>query len=202
MKCKKGRRKRKETKRKEGKREEGKGKKRKEKKEKEGDVETGRREGKREKRENQLIKDKRKEGKEKTKRGEWKTKERYIEIWIERKKDKDKIKKKNRWKRTKEWKEKKGEENNLLKKKRTLGRIWFFEWKQVKKFENQWPRRVMFKALNRRIGLREFELQSRYHVHFRTNNFRKRGMTPIYPPIFDFYSTNTVLIKMNGIGNK
>ena len=41
---------------------------------------------------------------------------------------------------------------------------------------------AMVKALDCGIVVREFELQSRYHVQFRTNNFRK-GMKPSILPV-------------------
>ena len=39
----------------------------------------------------------------------------------------------------------------------------------------------------------EFELQSRYYVHFRANTLRK-GMNPAYPPSYGLNSTTTVLL--------
>ena len=53
------------------------------------------------------------------------------------------------------------------------------------------PRGVMVKAMERRIKVSEFELQSRYYVHFRANTLGK-GMNPlllltmgqIVPPLF------------------
>ena len=40
------------------------------------------------------------------------------------------------------------------------------------------PRGVMVKAMDCRIVVREFVLQSRYYVHFRANTFGK-GMNPL-----------------------
>ena len=39
----------------------------------------------------------------------------------------------------------------------------------------------------------EFELQSRYYVHFRTNTLGKRYEPP-YPPSYGLNSTTTVLL--------
>ena len=43
------------------------------------------------------------------------------------------------------------------------------------------PHGVMVKALNLGILVSEFELQSRYYVHFRRNTLEK-GMNPLNPP--------------------
>ena len=43
------------------------------------------------------------------------------------------------------------------------------------------PRGVMVKAMNCRIVVREFVLQSRYYVHFRANTLGK-GMNPLILP--------------------
>ena len=43
------------------------------------------------------------------------------------------------------------------------------------------PRGVMVKAMNCRIVVSEFVLQSRYYVHFRTNTLGK-GMNPLILP--------------------
>ena len=43
------------------------------------------------------------------------------------------------------------------------------------------PRGVMVKAMDCKIVAREFELQSRYNVHFRTNTLGK-GMNPLILP--------------------
>ena len=43
------------------------------------------------------------------------------------------------------------------------------------------PRGVMVKAMDCRIVVREFELQSRYYVHFRANTLG-RGMKPLILP--------------------
>ena len=40
-----------------------------------------------------------------------------------------------------------------------------------------WPRGVMVKVMDCEIVVSEFELQSRYYIHFRTNTLRK-GMNP------------------------
>ena len=40
------------------------------------------------------------------------------------------------------------------------------------------PRGVMFKAIDRRIVVHEFVLQSRYYVHFRANTLGK-GINPL-----------------------
>ena len=45
------------------------------------------------------------------------------------------------------------------------------------------PRGVMFKVMDCGIVVREFELQSRYYIHFRANTLGK-GMNPlILPPM-------------------
>ena len=49
------------------------------------------------------------------------------------------------------------------------------------KLSNKGPRGVMVKELDCGIVIREFELQSRYNVHFRTNTLEK-GMTPVILP--------------------
>ena len=43
------------------------------------------------------------------------------------------------------------------------------------------PRGVMVKAMNCRVVVREFVLQSRYYVHFWANTLGK-GMNPLIPP--------------------
>ena len=45
------------------------------------------------------------------------------------------------------------------------------------------PRGVMVKAMDCGIVVREFELQSRYYVHFRANTLGK-GMNPLNLPIW------------------
>ena len=55
------------------------------------------------------------------------------------------------------------------------------------------PRGVMVKAMVCKIVPREFELQSRYYVHFRTNTLGK-GINPRYLPIYGLNSTTTVLL--------
>ena len=52
----------------------------------------------------------------------------------------------------------------------------------------------MVKALDCSIIAREFELQSRYYVHFRTNTLEK-DMNPLYPPIYGLDSSTTLLLK-------
>ena len=47
-----------------------------------------------------------------------------------------------------------------------------------KSYRGVWPRGVMVKATDCGIVLSEFELQSRYYVHFRTNILGK-GMNPL-----------------------
>ena len=44
------------------------------------------------------------------------------------------------------------------------------------------PRGVMVKAMDCRIVVREFVLQSRYYVHFRANTLGK-GMNPLILPV-------------------
>ena len=44
------------------------------------------------------------------------------------------------------------------------------------------PRAVLIKAMNYGIIVSEFELQSRYYVHFRTNTLGK-GMNPLILPL-------------------
>ena len=51
----------------------------------------------------------------------------------------------------------------------------------------------MVKAMDCRIVVREFVLQSRYYVHFRTNTLGK-GIEPSYPPSYGLNSTTTVLL--------
>ena len=53
---------------------------------------------------------------------------------------------------------------------------------------------VMVKALEYGIVVSEFELQSRYYVHFRTNTLAK-GMNPAYPPDSVLNSTTTVFLE-------
>ena len=55
------------------------------------------------------------------------------------------------------------------------------------------PRGVMVKAMDCRIVVREFVLQSRYYIHFRANTLGK-GMNPTYPPSYGLNSTTTVLL--------
>ena len=51
----------------------------------------------------------------------------------------------------------------------------------------------MVKAMDCGIVIREFELQSRYYVHFRANTLGK-GMNPVIPPSYGLNSTTTVLL--------
>ncbi len=44
------------------------------------------------------------------------------------------------------------------------------------------PRGVMVKAMDCEIVVSEFEIQSRYYVHFRTNTLGK-GMKPLILPV-------------------
>ena len=55
------------------------------------------------------------------------------------------------------------------------------------------PRSVMVKAMVYKIVAREFELQSRYYVHFRANTLGK-GMNLLIPPSYGLNSTTTVLL--------
>ena len=59
----------------------------------------------------------------------------------------------------------------------TLKKAWYV----VKTKTNQ-PRGVMVKAMNCGIVVREFVLQSRYYVHFRTNTLGKGMNHLILPP--------------------
>ena len=51
----------------------------------------------------------------------------------------------------------------------------------------------MVKAIVCEIVAREFELQSRYYVHFRTNTHGK-AMDHRYPPSYGLNNTTTVLL--------
>ena len=55
------------------------------------------------------------------------------------------------------------------------------------------PCGVMVKAMDSGIVVCEFELQSRYYVHFQTNTLGK-GIEPPYPPSYGLNSTTTVLL--------
>ena len=55
-----------------------------------------------------------------------------------------------------------------------------------------WPHDVMVKALAGGIIVSEFELQSCYYIHFRTNTLGK-GMNPPYPPNYGLNSITAVL---------
>ena len=57
----------------------------------------------------------------------------------------------------------------------------------------------MVKSLDSRIVVREFELQSRYYIHFRTNILGK-GMNPFILPAMGW--TTTVFLKKNAFGIK
>ena len=56
-------------------------------------------------------------------------------------------------------------------------------------------RGVMVKALVCGIAVNEFELQSCYYVHFRTNSHGK-GMTPPNPPSYGLNSTTAILLEV------
>ena len=51
----------------------------------------------------------------------------------------------------------------------------------------------MVKVMDSEIVVSEFELQSHYHIHFRTNTLGK-DVNPFYPPIYGLNSTTTVLL--------
>ena len=53
------------------------------------------------------------------------------------------------------------------------------------------PRGVMINAVDCGIVVSEFELQSRYYVHFRTS----KGMKPPYPPSYGLNSITTILLE-------
>ena len=54
---------------------------------------------------------------------------------------------------------------------------------------------VIIKVMNCRLEVSEFEFQSRYYIHFRTNTLWK-GMNPFTPPpIYMLNSTITVLLQ-------
>ena len=60
----------------------------------------------------------------------------------------------------------------------------------------------MVKAMDCGVVVLEFELKSRYDVHFSTKTFGK-GMNPTFPPCYGLNSTTTVLIKKkDGFGVK
>ena len=59
----------------------------------------------------------------------------------------------------------------------TLGKVWI----QLFFLQRGCPRCVMVKTIDCGIVAREFELQSRYYVHFRTNILEK-GMNPLILP--------------------
>ena len=52
-------------------------------------------------------------------------------------------------------------------------------------FKGGCPRGVMVKAMDCGIVVREFVLQSRYYVHFRTNTLGK-GMNPLILPAMGY----------------
>ena len=56
------------------------------------------------------------------------------------------------------------------------------------------PRGLVAKMPHSDIEMNEFELQSPYYKHFRTNTLEK-GMNPIYPPSYGLNSNTTVLLK-------
>ena len=73
--------------------------------------------------------------------------------------------------------------NELVWKKKWIV-LFIAEWfTNVYLFGFKWgcPRGVMVKAMNCRIVVREFVLQSRYYVHFRANTLGK-GMNPLILP--------------------
>ena len=53
---------------------------------------------------------------------------------------------------------------------------------------------LVIKAMDCGIAVKEFELQSRYYVHFRTNTLGK-GMNPTNSPSYGLNSTTTVLLE-------
>ena len=53
---------------------------------------------------------------------------------------------------------------------------------------------VMVIALDCRIIVSEFNLQSHYYVHFQKNTLGKR-YEPLYPPRYGLNSTTTILLK-------
>ena len=55
-------------------------------------------------------------------------------------------------------------------------------------------RGVMVKAMDSEIVISEFELQSHYYGHFRTNTLGK-SMNPLNPPSYGLSSTTTVLLE-------
>ena len=55
------------------------------------------------------------------------------------------------------------------------------------------PHGIMVKAMDCGIVVSEFELQSCYYTHFRTNTLGKRYEPP-YPPSCGLNSTTTVLV--------
>ena len=56
------------------------------------------------------------------------------------------------------------------------------------------PCGVMVKAMDCRIVVSEFVLQSHYYVHFQANTLGK-GMNPPYPSSYGLNSTTTVLLR-------
>ena len=54
-------------------------------------------------------------------------------------------------------------------------------WELIQNVEWGWPRGVMVKAMDWEIVVSEFELQSRYYIHLRTNTVGK-DMNPIILP--------------------
>ena len=56
------------------------------------------------------------------------------------------------------------------------------------------PCGVMFKVMDCRIIISEFELQLRYYVHFRANTIGK-GMNPLILPAMELDSTITNLLE-------
>ena len=58
--------------------------------------------------------------------------------------------------------------------------IWYYNSNEIK-IAPGGPRSVMVKAMVCKIVAREFEFESRYYVHFRTNTLGK-GMNPFILP--------------------
>ena len=56
------------------------------------------------------------------------------------------------------------------------------------------PRGVMVKVMDYEIIVNEFEFQSRYYVHSRTNTVGERYEHP-YPSSYELNSTTTVLVE-------
>ena len=74
-----------------------------------------------------------------------------------------------------------------------ISTFFFLQWKESLNFR-RCPLGVTVNAMDCRIVVSEFELQSRYHVHLRTNLIGK-GMTPPYPPRYELNCTTTILLE-------